>query len=354
MLRAPAGRLSMIGQENRNHTKMELTLTPRAAAKAIRSLVLARQPVCLWSPPGIGKSSLMSQLATAESLSLIDLRLVTLDPTDLRGLPAISADRTRTQWIPPEFLPTDGRGILFLDELNRAPMLVQNAALQLVLDRRLGAYTLPDGWTVAAACNYSTDGGGVQKMTAALTSRFATHLHLKVDIDDWSIWALGAGLEPVTRAFIRFRPDLLHQFDRNATSFPCPRTWEFVSRITAQQPDADVELAIMAGAVGQAAALEYCAFLKLYRTLPSVDAILLDPMRAHLPKPEDSATAYAIASALARKATDQNAARVIQYLDRLPLEYGVFAVRDMTARDAAICSTHAFIDWNCKHPEVTQ
>lgn len=334
---------------------LELHLTPRAAAKALRTMILAREPVCIWSSPGIGKTSLMAQLAAAENMSMIDLRLVNLDPTDLRGLPCISADRTRTQWIPPEFLPTGpGRGILFLDELNRAPILTQNGGLQLVLDRKLGAYTLPDGWSVAAACNYSTDGGGVQKMTSALTSRFSTHIHLQVDVDDWSKWALAAGLHPVTRAFMRFRPELLHQFDRNATSFPCPRTWEFISRITFQQPDQDIELALMAGSVGQAAALEYCAFLKLYRSLPSIDAILLDPKKAQLPKPEDAATAYAISSALARKATDTNAARVITYLDRLPIEYGVFAVRDMVTRDPAISSTTAFVDWNCAHPETLQ
>lgn len=332
---------------------MDLTLTPRPATEALTCLIKAKQPVCIWADPGAGKSSIIQGIATTLNRSLIDLRMSTLDPTDIRGLPAISADRSQTLWIPPEFLPRDGSGILFFDELNRAPQSQQNAALQLILwPHRLGEYQLPPEWSIVAACNYEgRNGAGIQRMNSALCNRFAAHLHMVTDLDDWSRWAVTAGIEPVVIAFLRFRPELLHKFDDTAKSFPTPRSWEFVSRIVAQDPSPTILLAIIAGAVGQIAAFEFVAFLKLYRSLPSIDAILLNPHAA--PVPTDVATQYAVSAALARKATDSNFARICQYLDRLPVEFNVFAVRDATTRESTLTSTPAFIAWAVNHQDVT-
>lgn len=330
----------------------EYTLTPRPAIEALRTLIRARKTVCLWGEPGVSKSSIVAQVAAQESLSLIDLRMSTLDPTDLRGLPAVSADRTQTAWIPPDFLPRDGRGVILFDELNRAQIPQQNSALQLVLyPHTLGAYTLPIGWSIVAACNYEGNGGGINRMTAALCNRFHSHLHIEVSLEDWCTWAVANGIEPVVIAFLRFRPEYLHQFDPNARSFPTPRSWEFISDIVKQQPHASVELALLCGSVGRAAGIEFAAFLKLYRTLPSIDAILLNPGAAIVP--QDVATQYAVAAALARKATDANFTRVIQYLDRLPIEFNVFSVRDSVTRDNALASTPAFVNWSVKHQDVT-
>jgi MoxR-like ATPase len=105
--------------------------------------------VMLWGPPGIGKSSIVAQLAAERGLELVDLRLGQLSPTDLRGLP-VAKDGTAV-WYPPEFLPRKGRGILFLDELNMAPPTLQGIAQQLILDRRVGSYSVPEGWFLWAA-----------------------------------------------------------------------------------------------------------------------------------------------------------------------------------------------------------
>jgi ATPase family associated with various cellular activities (AAA) len=328
------------------------TLTPRPLAEALTCMIRSRQTVCLWGEPGVSKSSIVAQVADQEGLSLIDLRMSTLDPTDLRGLPAISADRTQTTWISPDFLPRDGRGIIFFDEMNRAPQAQQNAALQLVLaPHTLGTYTLPRDWTIVAACNYESNGGGINRMNAALCNRFNTHLHVEVSLEDWSHWAARSGIEPVVIAFLRFRPEYLHCFDSNAKSFPTPRSWEFVSNICKQQPSPAVELALICGAVGRTAGIEFAAFLKLYRTLPSIDAILLNPAAAIVPT--DVATQYAVAAALARKATGANLGRIVQYLDRLPVEFNVYAVRDAVTRENSLTSTPAFVQWAIAHQDVT-
>ena len=119
---------------------------------ALRVLVAARRPVFVWGSPGVGKSAVVGQLAKAMNIPLRDVRALLLDPVDLRGLPFLGTDG-RSKWATPEFLPQDGAGILFLDELNAAPAMVQASCYQLVLDRRLGEYTLPDGWAIIAAGN---------------------------------------------------------------------------------------------------------------------------------------------------------------------------------------------------------
>jgi MoxR-like ATPase len=329
---------------NTNMTQVK----PSELAIALSICIDSRQPVCIWGSPGIGKSKVVQQTAGRKTLLLQDVRAVLLDPVDLRGLPHINGDG-QAHWATPSFLPRDGAGVLFLDELNRAPALVQNACFQLVLDRQLGEYRLPDGWVVVAACNRESDGGGVTRMSSALANRFV-HLEVEPDLDDWCKWAVAANVEPAVIAFLRFRPELLHQFDRTARAFPTPRSWEFISNITAQKPVAAVEHALFAGAVGEGAAVEYSAFLRLFREIPSIDAVLLNPASA--PVPSSPATLFAISAALARRTKADNIGRVLTYLDRLPEEYAVMAVKDATGRDAVLGSTPEFTRWAVAHSDV--
>ena len=161
-----------------------------AVANALRTLVAAHQPAFIWGPPGVGKSSVIAQLARSLNLSLRDIRALLLDPVDLRGLPYVADGRSR--WAIPEFLRADGAGILFLDELNAAPGMVQAAFYQLVLDRRLGEYMLPGGWVIIAAGNRDGDRAYTTRMPTPLRNRFV-HLDFEVDAQEWSEWAIGAG-----------------------------------------------------------------------------------------------------------------------------------------------------------------
>ncbi|MGC2744685.1 MAG: MoxR family ATPase, partial [Candidatus Angelobacter sp.] len=172
-----------------------------AISSALRTLVAAQQPVFVWGGPGIGKSALIRQLAGSLKKSLRDVRALLLDPVDLRGLPYFSDGQSK--WATPEFLPKDGEGILFLDELNAAPAMVQASCYQLVLDRKLGEYTLPDGWAVIAAGNHDSDRGVTTRMPTPLRNRFV-HLDFEVDLQDWSEWAIQSGIRAEVIAFLRF------------------------------------------------------------------------------------------------------------------------------------------------------
>ena len=251
-------------------------MTPTAVAQALRQLVVEeQQPVFIWGSPGTGKSSVVNQLAAELGIALRDIRALLLDPVDLRGLPFVGKDG-RSQWATPEFLPQDGKGILFLDELNAAPAMVQASCYQLVLDRKVGEYTLPEGWAIVAAGNRDSDRAATTRMPTPLRNRFV-HLDFEVDVQEWSEWAIKANVRPEVIAFIRFRPELLSAFDRDANAFPSPRSWEFVSRIINSGPDPSAEHELIAGAVGTGAATEFSAFLRMFRELPNIDSILLNP-----------------------------------------------------------------------------
>jgi hypothetical protein len=319
-----------------------------AINSALRTLIAARQPVFLWGAPGVGKSAVVKQLATEEQKPLQDIRALLLDPVDLRGLPFLGLDG-KSKWATPDFLPKDGAGILFLDELNAAPAMVQASCYQLVLDRKLGEYTLPKDWAIVAAGNRDGDRAVTTRMPTPLRNRFV-HLEFEVDLQEWSEWAIGCGIRPEVIAFLRFRQELLSAFDRDANAFPSPRSWEFVSRILDASPDACVEHELFAGAVGMGAATEFSAFLKTFRELPNIDAILLNPLKE--PVPENAAAQYAVASALAHSATDTNFDRVCAYLGRMPTEFSVLCVRDASLREPSVRHTAGYTKWAIENHHV--
>ena len=324
-------------------------MKPSVVFHALKALVVGeKQAVFIWGSPGSGKSAVVNQLAAELRIALRDIRALLLDPVDLRGLPFVGKDG-RSQWATPDFLPQNGEGILFLDELNAAPAMVQASCYQLVLDRKLGEYTLPEGWAILAAGNRDSDRAATTRMPTPLRNRFV-HLDFEVDVQEWSEWAIKTNVRPEVIAFIRFRPELLSAFDRDSNAFPSPRSWEFVSRILNSKPDLSAEHELIAGAVGTGAATEFSAFLRMFRELPNIDAILLNPGQE--PVPENAAAQYAVASALARCASDANFDRICVYLNRLPPEFRVLCVRDATLRQPAIRSTAGFVRFAVENHHV--
>ncbi len=339
-------------------------MRPSQIATALNYLIDANQPVMLHGSPGVGKSDVVRQVAKQRGIELIDLRLSQLDPVDLRGVPSVDTKKHITSWNTPNFLPTDGKGILFLDEINSAAQATQAAAYQLVLDRKLGDYVMPPGWAIIAAGNRSTDRAIVNQMSTALKNRF-THLNYEVNNDDWCDWALRSNIAVEVLGFIRFRPMLLNEFEqrndskeerervqrlKDAQAFATPRSWEFLSKVVQQKPGSDVEYELYTGIVGEGAAAEFMGYLKYYRDLPNLDALLMNPGAAKVP--EEPATLYALSTGLATKATQDNMERVVKYALRLPAEFQVLLMKDAIARDNDLTQTKAFNDWAIKNAEV--
>lgn len=336
-------------------------MKPSKLYEALYALIGERVPLHIWGACGVGKSQIVSQVAADLGYDFLDVRAVQLDPVDLRGLPRINADQT--EWVPPKFLPRAGKGILFLDELTSAPQMTQAGCYQLVLDRKLGEYVLPEGWVVIAAGNPASERGVHFAMPRPLRNRFV-HLDLEADLEDWCKWAVTAGVRPEIIAFLRFKQDLLHCADltSDANAWPTPRSWEMASSvlsgITRRQKTvflsgaSEFESQLLDGTVGPAATNELLAFLRLFRQLPSIDEILLNPDTA--PIPAETSAKIAVATALGRVMTDSSIGRALRYLTRMPTEMRVMAMRDAATHDKAITHTPEFIRFGVEHREVIQ
>lgn len=318
--------------------------------QALELLIAIKQPVFLWGPPGIGKSQVVRQCAEDLGLQLIDLRAVLLDPVDLRGLPRITSEGT-AQWCAPAFLPQQGSGILFLDELNAAPPLVQAACYQLVLDRRLGEYELPEGWSVIGAGNRESDRAVAHRMPSALANRFV-HIDFEVELEQWLLWAEASGISEEVIAFLRFRPSLLHDFDpeRSGRAFPSPRSWEFASRLLQQQPHPALVRDLLTGTVGPAAAAELSAFLDIRRSLPTVEEILANSQTLDIPS--DPAVLFALCEMAGRAAEVEHTRPLLDFAGRLPDEFSVLLVREAVRRCREIAESDDFARWAERHAEV--
>lgn len=317
---------------------------------SIETLINIRRPAFLWGPPGIGKSQVVRQTAQGMGLDLIDIRAVLLDPVDLRGLPRISPEGL-SQWCVPAFLPQKGRGILFLDELNAAPPLVQAACYQLVLDRRLGEYVMPEGWSIIAAGNREQDRAVTHRMPSALANRFV-HLDFCVDHGEWLAWAARNRIASEVVDFIRFRPALLHDFDpkQDALAFPTPRSWEFVSDMMAATPALDLLRELVEGAVGKGASAEFIGFVKIRRNLPEPQTILDHPETIEIP--EDPGVLYAICEMLGQSVQEDSIKAMITFASRLPAEFSVLLIREAVRKNNDIVNTSAFTNWAACHADV--
>ncbi|MCG8036514.1 MAG: MoxR family ATPase [Candidatus Thiodiazotropha taylori] len=313
-------------------------------------------PVMLWGPPGVGKSDMVREVAYKHQAPVIDIRLSQMEPSDLRGIPF----RTNgsVEWAIPSLLPNDERhgsqGILFLDEITSAPPTVSAAAYQLILDRRLGEYQVPEGWAIFAAGNRQGDRGVTYSMPAPLANRFS-HFEVETNLDDWVAWAYRNQIDERIIAFLRFRPELLFDFDpaHNPVAFPSPRSWEFAHRALQKFIDHPQLLqGALQACVGPAAGVELHAFVSSLDKMPDLDAILRGE---EVSVPSEIDLQYAVASALVGRAIRANESddgvevhgRILEYAGRFPQrEMGVMLVSDMhRAIGETLFSVPQFNDW---------
>jgi hypothetical protein len=257
-----------------------------------------------------------------------------------KGLPWPKAGQDEATFLPfgelARALKATSPTVWFLDDLGQATPAVQASFMQLILARRVNGHVLPDCVTFIAATNRRTDRAGVSGILEPVKSRFASIVELAPDVDSWCNWAFTASIPSTLIAFLRFRPDLLSLFTPSAdmSNSPMPRTWASLAKLEALALPQQVELAAMSGAVGDGPAAEYLAFRRMYQTLTSVDAILLDPKGCKLPTQPNEL--YATATALAAKSTDANLSRIGVYAQRLVDasrgEFAVLLMRDCIRR----------------------
>jgi len=190
----------------------------------------------------------------------------------------------------------------------------------------------------------------VNRMPSALANRFV-HITVEVDLDDWVAWAMKHEIRPELIAFLRWRPELLFNFDpkKNEKAFATPRSNAKLSKLI-DVCNGDISYELAAGVTGDGHATEFLGFLRIFKSLPDPDLVITKPDLADVPT--DPATLFAICGALAQRANDKTFANIIKYSNRIPMEYGVLLVRDCISKDEELLKTRSFIEWSAKHSDI--
>lgn len=324
----------------------------------VKLSVQANVPMILWGPPGIGKSSIVEQVGEEMKRHVVDIRLAQLDPTDLRGIPMPNRETMRADWFLPSFWPEraeedgvyegvkngkkvkveykagccpQGPGILFLDEIEKAPVSVKNAALQLVLDRRIGDYQLPDDWAMVCAANREEDGCFSQPLGNALANRL-THLDVEADVDTWAAWAREHDVMEDVIGYLHFSPQSLYKVTGDH-AFPTPRSWVAGAKLMEMTKNAKERKALLGACIGGAAAQEFTVWQAVYKNV-NPQEILEGKMPDFAG--QDQGFKYAVTMAVAfylrkrKKGIKGAEANIAKFLSNLTAELRVVLFRQLT------------------------
>lgn len=341
---------------------MMQTLTPKNMVRAINDIIKTGSVVpMVKGSPGIGKSDILRQVAKMNKLKYIDIRLAQSDPTDMAGFPVTTG--SKMDYVPPAHFPLENDRLpdgyegwlINFDEINSAPQAVQSAAYKVLLDKQIGQHKIHKKVHMCAAGNLDTDRAVTNRLGTAMQSRLS-HLFLEVDNKGWLDWALDNNVDSRIISFIRFRPELLHKFDPSHTdsTFPCPRTWEFASRVLQQNgwekfngPENPHHMAVMSGTIGEGAATELKAFLELFNDLPQPEEILLNPTKVYVPE-NNPGQSYALTSLVSTMLNDKTASTLMKYITRLDMEFQVVCMIDGLKKQPNIRSNKSVSTWMLK------
>lgn len=304
-------------------------------------------PVIAGSP-GCGKSALVKALARDTEMGFEyfdDLNFAQLDIPDVGGLALIgdlSSDVLKFKKSP-LLAPFQSaqKMLLCIEEAFDASIPMQNLMRRLVWDRKVNNLALGSNVHIVLCTNRSVDKSGAGRPTTKLLN-VVSYLPMESNLDDWVHWAIDANIDPVLIQFLRFKPNLLDQFDPNAQFSPTPRQWEFVSRIVPSLRS-DLFFASVASRVGEGPAAEYTAFRKIYESLISFEEVVMNPDKANIPK--DLSAQYAIVGSLSTQVGPNTIERVATYIERMPSDFGVMFWQDTVKRTPAVKTTKAFIKW---------
>lgn len=324
-------------------------MRPQLLAQTLASFIAVKRPMLIEGSPGLGKTQLPRQVADELGIEFRLLHAPLMQPEDY-GMPVVNANRDGIKFVVPDKFPLEGsdcpsEGLLCLDELPQTDNAGQKILANLIQEREIHGYKIKPGWALIATGNRMQDRAGANRVLSHLRARVTT-ITFEPHLDDWCQWALTHNVDPSIISFIRFKPNMLNNFNADKEVSPTPRSWaEGISPIIGNVPP-EVENECFTGAIGEGAAAEFTGFLKIVRKLPNPDVVLMNPDKADVPK--EPSVLYAISGAIAHRATQDNFERVMTYAKRLPPEFMVLVVRDAVRKDKTIQHTRTFTDWATK------
>lgn len=324
--------------------EQDISLTPSELIDLLKASIPAKRNVLITGAPGIGKTDIVKEGSRMAGADLQITHPVVSDPTDYKGMPCVVDGKA--MFLPfgdlERLIDADRLTVCFADDIGQAPASVQAALMQLLLAREINGKKISDEVCFIAATNRRQDKAGVTGLLEPVKSRFHTIVGLQVDVDDWSKWAIKNNMPHDLIAFVRFKPDMLNNFtpSKDLVNCPCPRTVTAVGGWLNLGVD---NFKVLAGAAGSGFAAEFLAFRDLVRTMPNPDQVLMNPDKAIVP--DNPAVLYALSTALAYRATENNVDNMHHYLGRVPREFCALTWKAATDRDPDLQYTNAFTQY---------
>lgn len=326
----------------------------------LNEILAAENPpaMMLHGAPGVGKSAIVQQIAQSHGWEFIDIRLLLLNPVDLKGVPVANRETKITEWYTPEFLPREGRnakeGIVMLDEITSASPAMQAAAYQFVYDKKIGNYCLPPGWRIIAAGNRQSDRGVVNKMPSPLANRML-HFYVEPGLEDWKQWAMNNNIHPSILGFLNHYPHKLYEFPKGIEeigAFPSPRTWMMVNQYAhILEPDSSVFAEVVNASVGAGVAVEYTTFARIKDKMPDPRQILATGS-GPVPRVSETDVLFALCASLAtytiQDPTPTKISNLLTYLLKVNADFVVRTIMDLWKASGMVVKTISNPVWSSK------
>jgi len=328
-------------------------MRPKLLLETIKFAIKHQLPLLIKGAPGVGKSDIIAQASQATKTELIISHPVVSDPTDYKGLPFPVKGKEEAKFLPfgdlLKLIKATKPTVFFLDDLGQAAHSVAAACMQLLLARRINGHKVADCVTFLAATNRRQDKAGVMGILEPVKSRFAAIVELEINIDNWVNWAIENSMPVELIAFIRYRPNLLHDFKPTADiiNTPNPRTVAYVGKMMNAGLSADIQYEMISGAAGEGFAAEFIGFLNTWKSLPDIEQLIQHPETTKVPA--EPSLLFAICGALIQKANIKNIAMIMKYMIQMPAEFQVLFLKDAIKKKPALAETTAFLDWSRKH-----
>lgn len=322
--------------------------SPRQVSEFTQDCLMARVVPFIQSSPGMGKSSIVRQIAKLFNLKLIDLRLSTCAPEDMSGLPEFFTDefgQRRARFVPFDMfplefneLPKDEDGnemegwLIFYDEMNSGTKMVQAASYKVILDRMIAQSKLHERVVQVAAGNLSTDRAIVNSLSTAMQSRLV-HLEMELNHRQWlEDVAYKEDYDERIIAYLNYDTGKLMDFrpDHNEKTFCCPRTWEFMNRLIKDKEVLARKTPLYAGTITSGVAAEFVQFCSIYKNMITAEQVMADPENAQIPP--DAQRRWAIVTNMLGKLNDKNFDLLAKYVNRLDLGFQIMFFRGVMAR----------------------
>lgn len=329
------------------------------AINILPSLIKNREPILLESSPGIGKTDLSKKLGEITNYEVVISHPVTAEPIDYKGMPGIDMANRVADFIPfgdlERMISATKPTLVVIDDLGNSTSAVQASLMQLVLAREINGKKISDKVSFIACTNRRKDATGVNGLIKALISRFTTIIELQPDVASWKKWAFNNGMPIELISFLNFRQNFISNFnpaEKDIKNFACPRSIAALGRLINYGV---TDLEVWTGCVGEAFAIEFAAFYKVYKSLSSLPAqIVTNPNGAAIPNELD--IKYALMGCLSNMATDKNIDSITTYLQRPEIgkEFLAAWVQDVMIKHPKIGETNAMIHLLTKNEDLVK